>query len=188
MSTQINTISAIDQMGNGLILRMDHRPARFGHSLVAVRAGVEHSLLTSVEGTDQQDWPPSPPLQDFSIEEQSGADQVSRQVLLAVGMAGTSHWSASVIADPATRSIEFDVACRAKTTPSFLGSTYQFVGPAVYESEDHFRFENFRVHMKSLTQTGQATMANDRIAFLAKCPQIQRDTTVRWRYQIGLLD
>ena len=44
-------------------------------------------LLTSVEGTAHNRWPPSPPLQSLAIEERG-----EQTVALAVGMAGGAHW------------------------------------------------------------------------------------------------
>lgn len=47
-------------------------------------------LLRSYEGTSVDRWPPSPPLQQLVIDPGTGVE-----VLLGVGMSGTSHWSLS---------------------------------------------------------------------------------------------
>ena len=49
-------------------------------------------LLRSMEGTPSDDFPPSPPLQQMHLQEINGTP-----VLLAVGMAGRGHWSASIL-------------------------------------------------------------------------------------------
>jgi hypothetical protein len=45
-------------------------------------------------------------------------------VVLFLGRAGSSHWSASIEIDEAVNSIRFDVACRLHERPEWLGSTY----------------------------------------------------------------
>ncbi len=61
-------------------------------------------MLASLEGDSQQVWPPSPPLQDLDRHEfPDGA------AVLAVGMAGTSHWSASFSIQRRTRDLQLPV-------------------------------------------------------------------------------
>lgn len=74
----------------------------------------------SIEGNDLQNWPPSPPYQEVSLERIGDQD-----VALLVGMAGKSHWSLSVDIDPIRASVRFDVACRIAVEPEFLGSKYR---------------------------------------------------------------
>ena len=81
----------------------------------------------SVEGTDTQDWPASPPLQQLDACPRS--DQ--RQGLVGLGAAGTSCWSLAVESD-AQGGLSFDVACRANMPPAFVGSTYELVVPAAH--------------------------------------------------------
>ena len=82
-------------------------------------------LASSLEGTPQQAWPPSPPLQSIDVDLRAAAGPLA----LLVGMAGKSHWSASVAVDRANESITFDVACRlggGERGP--LASSYQLCG------------------------------------------------------------
>ena len=83
-------------------------------------------LLESVEGNSQEDWPASPPLQFVSIETRPKKPPVA----LLMGMAGGSHWSASIEQYPAERALRFDIACRAKSRPENLGSLYR-IAPRV---------------------------------------------------------
>jgi hypothetical protein len=95
---------------------------RFRHVISAVHpSGEIQPLLESIEGSAANNWPPSPPLQSLSIE--TLAD--GRRVALLVGMAGGSHWSASI--EPTFGSAEFlfDLACRHTKQPTHLGSNYQ---------------------------------------------------------------
>ena len=72
------------------------------------------TLLDSVEGTPQQNWPTSPPLQ--------ACQAIADDTLLATGMAGASHWSLAVTRG--TSKLAWDVACRFKQKPGQIGSTY----------------------------------------------------------------
>lgn len=78
-------------------------------------------LLESVEGTSEEDWPVSPPLQFVSIETRPKKPPVA----LLMGMAGGSHWSASIEQEFVEQTLRFDVACRAKGQPQELGSRYR---------------------------------------------------------------
>lgn len=124
-------------------------------------------VARSVEGDESQDWPASPPLRDVHIETHG-----AQVVALAVGMAGKSHWSASIVADPAQETITFDFACRVKESPVWLGSRYTAMDPSV-----------------TLTVTaGQllpATAFADacQIVPLAPAPNSQWPITLRWGYR-----
>lgn len=82
---------------------------RFAHQVVLVTPQGEFPCLASVEGNDQQIFPPSPPLQDMSVERRVGS-----QVALGVGMAGPALWSLSTSADALDGSLLFDWACQTR--------------------------------------------------------------------------
>jgi len=92
---------------------------RFTHQVILHDGAQTHTLFTALEGSADETWPPSPPLQQLSIETR-GASQVA----LLVGMAGKSHFSASVESVPGECRLEFDVAARVQTDPLQIGSTY----------------------------------------------------------------
>ncbi len=77
------------------------RGDRLGHRLEWVPNGGADEpvvrLLESIDDIDDggttDDWPASPPLADWHIEERAGD-----RVLMAVGRAGRSHWSVVVTA------------------------------------------------------------------------------------------
>ena len=92
---------------------------RIAHS-VEIQQNGSSQIWESVEGDDQQDWPPSPPFQNLSIQRIRESD-----VALLVGMAGKSHWSLSVDIDAERGSIRFDVACRIAEPSDQLGSQYR---------------------------------------------------------------
>lgn len=112
---------------------------RYAHRLVAVLlddGGGETvvALAESVEGASDDPWPPSPPLQSLSIEELT----LDRTAALLVGMAGRSHWSASVEAEfpprPFVGALRFQLACRISSVPDRLGSTYR-IAPGIMMRE-----------------------------------------------------
>lgn len=97
---------------------------RITHRLVLQGDDAPLLIVKSFEGHHSVDWPPSPVMQ------QVDACQVAdgTESLVAVGMAGVSHWSLAVEADRANMAISFDVACRLKSPAEFLGSTYELDG------------------------------------------------------------
>ena len=117
----------IDAVGrDGSVLRVEFvwRDDRFLHRISAIaQGGAALPLLESIEGTPADDWPGSPPLQSLSIEELGPG----RRAALLVGMAGHSHWSASLEAIPGAAQILFDLACRHTDWPSWLGSRYRIL-------------------------------------------------------------
>lgn len=101
---------------------------RYAHE-VSVRSGDAWlPALISVEGSPEQDWPASPPFQSLHIEQRDEG----RTLALLVGMAGKSHWSASIEIDDQADCLLFDVACRARGCQAgSLGSTYRAAEGAV---------------------------------------------------------
>jgi hypothetical protein len=91
---------------------------RYGHTIERRIDGQWRALLESVEGAPDDLWPPSPPLQSLHIESRPDGP-----VALLVGMAGKSHWSASVEAKGAD-GLVFDLACRTNENTTRLGSSY----------------------------------------------------------------
>jgi hypothetical protein len=81
----------------------------------------------SIESDAEQAWPTSPPIQQISLEQIDG-----RKMILGVGAAGRSHWSISVGPCPGhDNALKFDLACRCKEPPVFLGSSYRIAAPLV---------------------------------------------------------
>ena len=97
---------------------------RFVHRVLT--AGGEQ--LSSVDGSEDEAWPPSPPLQQLSPE--STGDKT---LIFGVGLAGQSHWSVSVevVEQEGRPALKFDWACRCKQPPERLGTTYT-TGPAFH--------------------------------------------------------
>jgi hypothetical protein len=78
-------------------------------------------VLRATADDGESRWPANPPWQEIQTQQ----DAAGRTVLMLVGKAGVSHWSMSVAADAVSPAIIFDVACRVRETPEFLGSTME---------------------------------------------------------------
>jgi hypothetical protein len=118
-------------------LCFDRMPDRWAHRWRLLEGDQDTTWMRSVEGTPEQDWPPSPPLQDVNQLEPGTGNSI-----LAVGMAGRSHWSASYSIERTSDGTPFlkaDLACLQKdksetaSKPS-LGSTYQLGSECTVES------------------------------------------------------
>lgn len=114
-------LEAVGRDGRGLRVAFIWDEDRFGHEISCLEGRVATVCLTAELGRDQDPWPASPALQQLSLEEL----QPGRPSALLLGMAGQSHWSQCVEADPATTSLTFDVACRVQRKPQWLGSRYR---------------------------------------------------------------
>jgi hypothetical protein len=166
---------------------------RFGH-----RVWLAHQvrpdlppLLESLEGTPDEAWPPSPPLQSVDINEQPDG----RKVAYLVGMAGKSHWSASMELDPLGESIRVDVACRV---PAFwegmLGSRYRVArlhpagnaGHVVVPAADQGPTHGLRILSDGgASESAFRMIAPDTLAIEPSVPiSTNEPRTIRWRYTI----
>lgn len=186
MSGQI--IEAIDNQRLGLRVQFTKELDRLAHTISVVRGEQVVPLLQSCEGTDQQEFPPSPPAQQIAIQE---IDE--RQVALLVGMAGRSHWSASVESFPSERRLNFDVACRVNPNQSgSLSSTYQVLSPATAElrsGEMHFDIAGARCILRpvSIGSDDLPEISLQANSFEVRPARRQDGTTTRWGYELCCL-
>lgn len=88
-----------------------------------ITAATEHLCLQSLEGNDEEDFPPSPPLQDMSVEQRVGS-----QVALGVGMAGSAMWSLSVEVQADEGGLLFDWACQTRGARIWPRNCYSMSG------------------------------------------------------------
>lgn len=106
---------------------------RFAHAIGLITSNEPLLVFQSLEGDSSQDWPPSPPLQQLSVE--PGPDGKPRAFL--VGMAGSSHWS--LVVEPIDGGYLFDAAVRCRSAPEFRGSCYTRLAPSVELDVRHLR-------------------------------------------------
>jgi hypothetical protein len=126
-------LSALNSAGVGVRVRFVWLGDRYGHQIEVVDGSLTRTVLESVEGGEEANWPPSPPLQHVNIS-WIASDTQHGHVAMLVGGAGNSHWSMCVSVRDGNKDVFnntsgtelfFDVACRVHDAPGFLGSTYR---------------------------------------------------------------
>ncbi len=171
-----------------LALQMTQRHDRF---VAELQFRSDHTssvpVLRSVEGDDRRLWPPSPTIQQLMRQENEAGE-----FLAGVGMAGNSHWSLSmVVIDGEFPALEFDVACRVKADPEWLGSTYQILSGQPIQSEVGARIVlgNHVLQVEPAANVGvcDVIVDNDRLCIAARQLDGPLPRTVRWMYAISLL-
>lgn len=137
--TRTHTIQKSDDHDYGLVVHALWEQDRFQHVIGICNQGLRLDILKSLEGHHRDAWPPSPPWQQ--IDQQLVADIPA---LLALGMAGSSHYSSSLALCHLPRlRLEAQFACLLHTSGSkpyspvaqdpsqepFVGSSYQLLHP-----------------------------------------------------------
>jgi hypothetical protein len=145
------------------------RSDRIGHRLEVFLNHEWVGVLESMEGSGDDDWPKSPALQTVHVEVRPAGN-----VALLVGMAGKSHWSASVAADETSGRVAFDVACRVAREPMWLGSCYRQLGG--------MNLVQVAVEPSVVDEVGEALTVQPQQAQLNALPR-----TVQWSYVVRLL-
>lgn len=164
---------------------------RFAHEIRWLAAsGEAHVLLASQEGAAQDDWPPSPPLQELHLERRS--DDLT--VALLVGMAGSSHWSLVVEAYAREERLVFEAACRVHGAPNLLGSRYRAGAGTTMATQTAGQVlrlegagETWRLESESLEDSTCAALNCDQggdLAFSPELREVKRPQTFRWRYTL----
>ncbi len=183
-------------LSDGLSLRVDFDRAhdRWRHRVFLVVPEGSNVvgpvlLLESQEGTSEDDWPISPPLQFVSIETRPK----KLPVALLMGMSGDGHWSASIEQLPDERTIRFDIACRAKSRPENLGSRYR-LGPRLKEllsDETTIRFSVGGWQFELLGESAKDSplplvqTADREVGLLFGEPVSDAAQTYRWVYRLS---
>lgn len=176
-----------------LRVRFRFHDDRYAHEVWLADGSPEKCLLRSVEGSPLADWPASPPLQSVHLEQRG-----EQQLALAVGMAGHSHWSASIELDPAGRSATFDVACRVRAkVAGVLGSSYDLVGARAAECPAAGRIlldqespAHARLVIEACGPPGQTRLElSKRVVSIGphSPPSSEAMRTLRWQYRVRLL-
>ncbi len=122
---------------------------RWGHSVTVADQRVAESVEDAAAADPR--WPASPVLVEVSL-----AGSADRPALLGVGLAGRSHFAASVTGGAEPDTLLFEIACRVHEQPCWLGSTYR-TGPGL----------------------------EDIVRIPAPTLDVAPPTTLRWAYTIG---
>lgn len=147
---------------------------RIGHRIEVLVGDSWTAVLESVEGDENDIWPSSPALQTLHVEARPAG-----QVGLLVGMAGQSHWSASVAADMAHSRIAFDLACRISAASNWLDSIYRWL----VEDKSAARQEIQVVPTTAILVSSDES----RLTLKAEIDQNSQQRTIRWGYSIEVL-
>ncbi len=169
MASEEKALAAVDEAGRGLRVVFHRAGDRWAHRIEYLDGAQATVVWQSIEGSASDDWPPSPALQDISVERLPDG----RDVIFLVGKAGSSHWSASVEALLSPSRLVFDIACRHGTSLGALGSRYA------------------RKHLENVAARSEleGTLVNESESQLAihplSIPSAKVLQTTRWKYSVG---
>ncbi len=156
---------------------------RLSHTIGIVVEDSYIPWLESIEGSEEEAWPVSPPMQQM-VEEcfTPGASPV----LLGVGLSGNGHWS-TAIETQNTGELKFDIACKNSKSSTWFGSQYLLLIPTQPSIRPN-SIEIFakRVRMELSMSMGRldysASERRIRVSPISDPSSIQ---THRWCYEIG---
>ena len=99
---------------------------RWAHRITTGEATIWTSLDGPCPPANDPRWPASPVLVELSRVSVPRGDAAVSQAIVGVGLAGRSHFSASIASDPHDAGvIRFEIACRLHDPPGWIGSTYR---------------------------------------------------------------
>jgi len=151
---------------------------RYAHEIWLLDGAQWICALASIEGSPQDDWPASPPLQSLAVDTRDDGTAVA----LLVGMAGSSHWSASVQLDPAVSCVRFDVACRVRASHAGpLGSTYRPMA-------DQLPTDAIAIETDPSFTPAQLERQDGLMRIVVAAAPDDAPRTIRWGYRLRLAD
>jgi len=106
---------------------------RWAHRITTGEATIWTSLDGPFPPANDPRWPASPVMAELSRVSVTRArvsvprsDAAGGEAIVGVGLAGRSHFSASIASDPHDAGvIRFEIACRLHEPPGWIGSTYR---------------------------------------------------------------
>ena len=124
---------------------------------------------------------------------------MGRPTAFLLGMAGNSHWSMSVQVESARRRAIFDVACRLRQLPDFLGTSYEVIGDCELASYPRGALVSLGESHGAALEKGKTPIAvawddteaavdvhleNRRVELLPTGIVSSFPTTVRWKFEV----
>ncbi|MBC8352738.1 MAG: hypothetical protein H8E66_12150 [Planctomycetes bacterium] len=180
------SLNAVNTDGLGLQVQFFWHQDRHCHTISLLVDDRRIPVFESVEGSNVEDWPPSPALQQLSVEELRPDTLVG----LLVGMAGKSHYSISIEPTSGRAAFVFDVACRSSEPPEQLGSGYLLVAHGLTPDGDHDAIISVegRTMVIRCDRDGETTakIKDDQLGTRIEPAMINSGGTTRWRYTIEL--
>jgi len=189
------SLSSLDRHGRGLRVDFQRVGDQYAHRIVGLGSdGSSAAIIESVEGESTLPWPSSPALQELNIENLG-----SSPVAMLIGKAGDGHWSLSIelLNDGEAPGLLLDAACRVKSLPANLTSTYrvaELVKTVKSGSSLHltthtgaYRLESAPLGESASCKSCQTVFDKDTLKL--KCATARTDSlpvTLRWRYAIRL--
>ncbi len=180
-------LQSIGAKGIGLQVRFSWREDRHCHTISLLVGDREVPVFESIEGSSHDRWPPSPPLQQLSVEEL----RPKTNVALLVGMAGKSHWSISVEPASGRAAIAFDVACKSREEVEQLGTGYLVLPDGLSITGKHdasIEVEGQTLRLRGDSDVKTTAQLKQDSSGLRIEPTGQADrTSIRWRYVVELI-
>jgi hypothetical protein len=167
---------------------------RWAHRLVVDREGNDNVLMVSVEGGDDEIWPPSPPLQDLDLHQL----KEGQRAILGVGKAGKCHWSASYLSrtgqSPNSSSLIAEIACLCPVAcdSPLLGCTYRLVEPKQIQTEESLTrliMDDWATTYRPLHGEGWNSviqLASEMISISPGLTQFVSSRSIRWGFQLDI--
>ena len=164
---------------------------RWQHVLLQLQGTEWVQSITSIEGSSEQSWPPSPVFQNVYFE-QTSPEIAEFQVL---GQAGKNHYSGAIRYDSQLHHIDFDLAVRLQAPPEgpLLLSTYDVSPTLQRDSSPAWGITTDTLAAQPTLRVAWRT-ANDRpnahltlgVDDLQGVKIEKQRTTLRWKYQWSL--
>jgi hypothetical protein len=194
----LGTIESTSPSGHSLRLVLVQIADRVTHRIEVLDSDARvMAELRSIEGTGIDEWPPSPALQSCSLQE----IHPGQTTAFLVGMAGKSHWSASLEPVAGQGEFIFDIACRVQGSPAWIGSTYElpkgeFDGSALFfpgNAQAALSCPGARLWiLPEIAGAGGISrcepLTENRLQILGPIEPVSphRTSTLRWRYRLRL--
>lgn len=178
------------QSADNTFLRLEFHKTedRWAHSLLVAGPEQTKAVLTSVEGTSDDDYPASPPVQDIDRHVLPGGE-----ALLSVGMAGNGHWSTSYSVDDSEGrpTIKADLACLLKKTDcteKWLGSTYSVDKRVTVQGVAggvRFVLNEIEIDLVANPEYASVKLDGERIVVTPLNFSGRKNEATRWLFSIG---
>ena len=179
--------------GERLGLQLLFSGDRYAHRICLRQAGGWIDILSSVEGTADDAWPPSPPFQALDLE----CTDDGRQLALLVGMACRSHWSASIELDSRHDLLRFEIACRTgERLCKLLTSRYRAAAEVLCTRVKKGKMlacmpslRRWQLYVETCMEHSPADLKTDASGFAVVAKHLDLGNerrTIRWAYTIGI--